>query len=275
MKYILNFFLLLFSLSISAQTNTYAGWINKSAKFIENNQLDSAAVALQSAMRLEPANENNAVLLLNLGILQRQLRLMDDAYISLTASLGSNPDPVLVLHNRASLLCDLGRFDEAMDDYNSIIKKQPSNVEAYYRRGLLFLEKNDRKNAETDFRTCEGIDSGSLFTRLSKALIFKLDDNWTEAEKIYTDIIKTEMRPNSTYYLNRAECYVNTDRFSKAAADLYAIENEEKENPYFYILRGRLRLDQFDKFAARADFEKAKKLGYDTELADKWIEKAK
>ncbi len=70
-------------------------------------------------------------------------------------------------------------------------------------------------------------------------------------------------------------CYVNTDRFSKAAADLYAIENEEKENPYFYILRGRLRLDQFDKFAARADFEKAKKLGYDTELADKWIEKAK
>lgn len=275
MKYILNFFLLLFSLSISAQTNTYAGWVNKSAKFIENNQLDSAAVALQSAMRLEPANENNAVLLLNLGILQRQLRLMDDAYISLTASLGSNPDPVLVLHNRASLLCDLGRFDEAMDDYNSIIKKQPSNVEAYYRRGLLFLEKNDRKNAETDFRTCEGIDSGSLFTRLSKALIFKLDDNWTEAEKIYTDIIKTEMRPNSTYYLNRAECYVNTDRFSKAAADLYAIENEEKENPYFYILRGRLRLDQFDKFAARADFEKAKKLGYDTELADKWIEKAK
>lgn len=275
MKYILNFFLLLFSLSISAQTNTYAGWINKSAKFIENNQLDSAAVALQSAMRLEPANENNAVLLLNLGILQRQLRLMDDAYISLTASLGSNPDPVLVLHNRASLLCDLGRFDEAMDDYNSIIKKQPSNVEAYYRRGLLFLEKNDRKDAETDFRTCEGIDSGSLFTRLSKALIFKLDDNWTEAEKIYTDIIKTEMRPNSTYYLNRAECYVNTDRFSKAAADLYAIENEEKENPYFYILRGRLRLDQFDKFAARADFEKAKKLGYDTELADKWIEKAK
>ncbi|HHV85097.1 MAG TPA: tetratricopeptide repeat protein [Petrimonas sp.] len=271
----MNFFLLLFSLSISAQTNTYAGWINKSAKFIENNQLDSAAVALQSAMRLEPANENNAVLLLNLGILQRQLRLMDDAYISLTASLGSNPDPVLVLHNRASLLCDLGRFDEAMDDYNSIIKKQPSNVEAYYRRGLLFLEKNDRKDAETDFRTCEGIDSGSLFTRLSKALIFKLDDNWTEAEKIYTDIIKTEMRPNSTYYLNRAECYVNTDRFSKAAADLYAIENEEKENPYFYILRGRLRLDQFDKFAARADFEKAKKLGYDTELADKWIEKAK
>jgi len=34
-------------------------------------------------------------------------------------------------------------------------------------------------------------------------------------------------------------------------------------------------LDQFDKFAARADFEKAKELGYDVELADKWIERAR
>ncbi|HBK40653.1 MAG TPA: hypothetical protein DDZ57_03670, partial [Porphyromonadaceae bacterium] len=89
MKYILNFLFLLFcSFSISAQTDTYNGWIDKSAKFIENNRLDSAAVALQKAMRLDPANENNAVLLLNLGILQRQLRQTDDAYISFTASLG-------------------------------------------------------------------------------------------------------------------------------------------------------------------------------------------
>ncbi|HBK40654.1 MAG TPA: hypothetical protein DD786_01950, partial [Porphyromonadaceae bacterium] len=118
-------------------------------------------------------------------------------------------------------------------------------------------------------------DPGNLFTKLSKALIFKLDDNWTEAEKIYTDIINTTVKPSSAYYLNRAECYVNTDRFSKAAADLHAVESDEKANPYFYVLRGRLRLDQFDKFAARVDFEKAKELGYDAELADKWIERAR
>ncbi len=275
MKYLTGLFAVFFYVSLSAQGNAYFEWVDKSAKHIENNQLDSAMYALQSAMKLDPANENNAVLLLNLGILQRQLRLTDDAYISLTAAIANNPDPILVLHNRASLLCDLNRFNEAMEDYNSIIRKQPSNVEAYYRRGLLFLEQNDRKSAEADFKTCESIDPNNLFTKLSKALIFKLDDNWTEAEKVYTDIINTETRINSVYYLNRAECYVNTDRFSKAAADLHTIENSEKENPYFYILRGRLRLDQFDKFAAKADFEKAKQLGYDTELANKWLERTK
>ena len=275
MKYLLSLIALFFALSLTAQSNTYFGWIDKSAKFIENNQLDSAMYALQSAMKLDPANESNAVLLLNLGIIQRQLRLPDDAYISLTASLANNPDPVLALHNRASLLVEQGRYDEAMEDYNAIIKQEPANVEAYYRRGLLFLEKNDPKNAQLDFTTCSAIDPNSLFTKLSKALLYKLDDNWVEAEKVYTDIIATETKTNSTFYLNRAECYVNTDRFSKAAADLHAIENEERNNPYFYILRGRVRLDQFDKFAAKADFEKAKQLGYDTELADNWIERAK
>ncbi len=275
MKYLLSLIALFFALSLTAQSNTYFGWIDKSAKFIENNQLDSALYALQSAMKLDPANESNTVLLLNLGIIQRQLRLPDDAYISLTASLANNPDPVLVLHNRASLLVEQGRYDEAMEDYNAIIKQEPANVEAYYRRGLLFLEKNDPKSAQLDFTTCSAIDPNSLFTKLSKALLYKLDDNWVEAEKVYTDIIATETKTNSTFYLNRAECYVNTDRFSKAAADLHAIENEERNNPYFYILRGRVRLDQFDKFAAKADFEKAKQLGYDTELADKWIERAK
>ncbi len=275
MKYLLSLIALFFALSLTAQSNTYFGWIDKSAKFIENNQLDSAMYALQSAMKLDPANESNTVLLLNLGIIQRQLRLPDDAYISLTASLANNPDPVLVLHNRASLLVEQGRYDEAMEDYNAIIKQEPANVEAYYRRGLLFLEKNDPKSAQLDFTTCSAIDPNSLFTKLSKALFYKLDDNWVEAEKVYTDIIATETKTNSTFYLNRAECYVNTDRFSKAAADLHAIENEERNNPYFYILRGRVRLDQFDKFAAKADFEKAKQLGYDTELADKWIERAK
>lgn len=254
-----------------SQSNSYYDWIDQSAIYLERNQLDSAAYSLQQAMKIDPANEKNRLLLLNLGILQRQMRLYDDAYISFTASMANNPDPVSALHGRASLLCDQNRYDEAMEDYNEIIKKDPENVEAYYRRGLLFLEEAEKEHAERDFKTCERIDPDDLFTKLSKALLLKLEDNWDEAEKIYTNIIDNEPRVLSSYYLNRAECYVNTDRFGKAAADLRVIEKDERENPYFYILRGRLRLDQYDKFAAKEDFEKAKALGYDAELSDKWI----
>lgn len=276
MKYTLT---LLFALLISAsgfsQSNAYNDWINKAAKHIEVNQLDSAAFALKKAMASDPANENNAVLLLNLGIVQRQLQLYDDAYISFTASLNASDNSPLVLHNRASLLVYLGRYGEAMEDYNAILKQDSSDVEAYYRRGLLYFENNDRTKATADFETAERVDAHHLFTKLSKALLYKLDANWSEAEKIYSDIISTEQDVNSVYYLNRAECYLNTAQFAKAAADIHSIEREQRDNPYLYILRGRLRLEQFDKFAAKADFEKAKEMGYDAEIADEWLKKTK
>lgn len=273
MKIIFTAILYFFAYALSAQSLDYMGWVDRSANHIEQNRLDSAAVALQKAMALEPANENNPVLLLNLGILQRQLGLYDDAYISFTASMGNNPLPDVVLHNRASLLCDMERFDEAMEDYNTLIRNYPEDVEAYYRRGLLFLEKNERAKAEDDFKASDAIDPDNMYTKLSKALLYKLDDNWEAAEKVYTSLMQSSSKVDPSFYLNRAECYVNTDQIFRASADLRAVEGSQKGNPYFYILRGRVRLAQFDKIAARADFRKAKELGYDTDIVNDWLKK--
>lgn len=273
MKIIFTAILYFFAYALSAQSLDYMGWVDRSANHIEQNRLDSAAVALQKAMALEPANENNPVLLLNLGILQRQLGLYDDAYISFTASMGNNPMPNVVLHNRASLLCDMEQFDEAMEDYDTLIRNYPEDVEAYYRRGLLFLEKNERSKAEADFKASDAIDPDNMYTKLSKALLYKLDDNWEAAEKVYTGLIQSSSKVDPSFYLNRAECYVNTDHIFRASADLRAVEGSQKGNPYFYILRGRVRLAQFDKIAARADFRKAKELGYDTDIVDGWLKK--
>ncbi|WP_298649551.1 tetratricopeptide repeat protein [uncultured Proteiniphilum sp.] len=274
MRIFLLLFIFLFPLlAMSLSGQNYEAWVDKSANFIEKNKLDSAAIALQKAMALEPANENNPVLLLNLGILQRQLGHYDDAFISFTASMANNPLSGVVLHNRASLLCDMERFDEAMEDYNTIILHYPEDVEAYYRRGLLFLEKNDRARAEADFKASEAIDTDNMYTKLSKALLYKLDDNWEAAEKIYTGLIQSSSTTDPSFYMNRAECYVNSDQIFRASADLRAVEGSQKENPYFYILRGRVRLVQFDKVAARADFQKAKELGYDTDIVNDWLKK--
>lgn len=265
--------LLVMSVQVKAQSLNYMGWVERSAKHIDNNNLDSAAISLQKAMKLDPANENNSVLLLNLGIIQRQLGNYDDAFISFTASLPNNPIPDIVLHNRASLFVELGRFDEAMEDYNSLISDYPDDIEAYYRRGVLFLEENNRVKAEADFRRSEEIDPNNMYTKLSKALLFKLDDKWELAEMVYTDLINSETNSDPSFYMNRAECYINNDKTLLASADLRSVELLQSENPYYYFLRGRVRLDQFDKLAAKADFEKAKSMGYDASIVDEWLKK--
>lgn len=266
--------LLVVSVQLNGQSLNYMEWIDRSATHIDNNNLDSAAISLQRAMRLDPANENNSVLLLNLGIMQRQLGEYDDAYISFTASLPNNPIPDIVLHNRASLLVELGRFDEAMEDYNLLINDYPDDIEAYYRRGVLFLEENNRVKAEADFRKSEQIDPNNMYTKLSKALIFKLDNKWGLAEMVYTDLINSEPNPDPSFYMNRAESYINNGKTLLASADLRSVELSQRNNPYYYFLRGRVRLEQFDKKAAKSDFEKAKSMGYDDLIVNEWLKKA-
>lgn len=269
------FLFFLFSITFSSIAQTYEQWIGKSVDHIERNRLDSAEYTLKKALQTDPSNPNNASLLMSLGVIQRESGRYEDAYMTFTAALNNYPDSKLVLHNRAALLCDMERYDEALNDYSEILRLDPSNVQAYYRRGVLHLERKQRDLAEADFRKAQQIDPDNMYALLSNALIYKLDDNWTEAEKMYSRLIDKNENVTSTFYLNRAECYVNTNQIFKASADLKSAEPGERQNPYFYFLRGRVRLAQYDKLAAKADFEKAKQLGYAPEIADEWIKKAK
>ena len=67
MKYSITVVLCMASFSLFSQSVDYKRWIERSADFIELNQLDGAAFALRKAMSMEPANKNNGALLLNLG----------------------------------------------------------------------------------------------------------------------------------------------------------------------------------------------------------------
>ena len=240
---------------------SYEEWVHRAASHIESDKFDSAAVALQRAMTLDPANENNPVLLLNLGVIQRELGQYDDAYISFTAAMPNNPMTKVVLHCRASLLSEMNRFDESIEDYSSIIRQFPDDVEAYYRRGVLFLEKSNRRKGEADFVKAHEIDPEHFYTQLSRALLYKLEDDWEAAEKIYSRLIDEEPNPDPSILLNRAECYVHMGQMFRAVGRFAHCGTSSKGESYFYFLRGRVRLEQFDKMAARADFEQAKEMG--------------
>lgn len=265
--------ILFFLIPFAITGQNYQAYVDHAARHIEAERLDSAAIFLQRAMSHDPKNENNPVLLLNLGIIQRELGNTDDAYISFTAALANNPIPEVVLHRRASLLSEIGNYEEAIEDYTSLIRLHPNDVEAYYRRGVLYLEQHNRLKGEADFLKANELDPDNFFTHLSKALLFKLEDDWEAAEKIYTGLLESEPNPDPSILLNRAECYVHTGQTLRASADLIAVESSQRNNPYFYFLRGIVRLDQFDKVAAKADFEKAKSMGYDSDIVSEWLRK--
>ena len=251
---------------------TYKQWVAKSADYMEQNQLDSAEYALNQAIMSDPKNKNNPWLMTSLGSIQQLLGKYEAAYISLTAALNKNPESAFVLHQRADLLMDMERWDDARADYNTILKNDSLDIEALYNRGMLKLEAKDRVGAQKDFEVAEKHGEFSPYGLLGKALIHRLDEEWEEAEKIYTSILN-EYPQMTDIYLKRAECYLHLDQLSKLSADLQAVASTEFANPTYYFLRGQMRLKQFDKMAAKSDFEKAQELGMESELLNPWIGK--
>ena len=262
-----------FGFAQSLKPKTYTQWITKSADYIEKNKLDSAEYALNQALISDPNNKNNSWILTSMSTIQQHQGKMDAAYMSITAALNKHPKAVFMLHQRASLLMEMQKWAEAKEDYNTILSVDSLDVEALYNRGVLKLETKDRVGAERDFDVAERNGEFTPYGLLGKALIYRLDDNWEGAEKIYTSVLNTYPAMTSLY-LKRAECYLNLNETSKLAADLQAAAPTAFDNPTYYFLRGQMRLKQFDKTAAKSDFQKAKDLGMDSELIQPWIKRA-
>lgn len=209
----------------------------------------------------------------SLSTIQQHQGKMDAAYMSITAALNKHPKAVFLLHQRASLLMEMQKWDEAKEDYNTILSIDSLDVDALYNRGVLKLKVKDRAGAEKDFEVAERNGEFSPYGLLGKALIYRLDENWEGAEKIYTSVL-TAYPDMTNLYLKRAECYLNLNKISQLTADLQAAAPIEFDNPTYYFLRGQMRLKQFDKTAAKADFQKAKDLGMESELLQPWIKRA-
>lgn len=251
---------------------TYTQWVSKSADYIESNKLDSAEYALNQALINDPDNKNNTWILTSLSTIQQSLGKYDAAYISVTAALNQLPKSVFILHQRANLYREMERWDDAKEDYNAILAIDSIDVEALYHRGVLNLEAKNKVAAEKDFEMAERHGEFSPYGLLGKALLYRLDENWEEAEKIYTLLLKNDPSMKELY-IKRAECYLNLDQQSRLAADLMAAASTEFDNPMYYFLRGQLRLKQFDKLEARNDFKRARDLGMDQERLSPWLKK--
>lgn len=252
-------------LTFSVFSQTYEELVSKSMDYIESKDYAAAEITLQEAMRKEPANEGNILLLSNLGTIQRKLGKKQEALVSYSSALGKYPKAIFALQNRAALFCELDSLQAAKRDYTLILSIDPNNMDALYSRGLIFLAEKNFLAAETDFEQMLTINPNNVQALSSIAFLLKSKEDWNAAEEKYTDLIyKYKSQP--VFYVNRAECYLQLKKLSRAKDDLNKAKQLGYEDALLYILRGQFYLQQYDKLSAKQDFTKAQELGADKEL---------
>lgn len=259
---------LFFTVQISAQT--YQEWVEKSCDYIDKGDLVSAEECLKSAMRLEPGNAMNFALLSNLGTLQRRQGKLQDALVSYTAALSRHPRSITILENRASLYSEMGETEKALNDYNVLLSIEPDDQEALFSRGMLFLQTKNYLSAEQDFDRILEVNEKSVRGRLGHAILEKLRGNYDFSERILNYLIK-EMPREWILYEERADLYFLMGKNARAMADISRLFAETTPTASLYVLRGKVKIAQFERESAAKDFEKARELGYDSDVIDELL----
>ncbi len=258
---------------LNTQAQTYQQWVEKSVEAVEKKDYQTAQTALKQALVQEPANPNNTLLLINLGTVQRYLKLYAEALNSYNAALAKYPDNVGMLHSRASLYCEMEKWNEALLDYNHILHTDKNNYQAYGQRAMLLVQQKKYSEAYADYAKLEELKPNLPDGLMGKALIAKMEQKWSEAEEIYTTLTY-RYKNRGDLYAHRAECYLHLNKLARTQQDIEKAISLNYTDPYVYVLRGQLRLKQYDKGAAVKDFLQAKSLGYNPSVIDEYIRSA-
>ena len=231
---------------------TYEKFVEKSFDFLDKNDLVSAEESLRAAMHLEPGNPNNYALLMNLGTIQRRQGKLEDALLSYTAALSRHPNNEAILENRAGLYTEMGEIEKATNDYNALLILNPHHQEALYCRAMLHLQHKNYLLAEQDFDKILEVNEKSVKGRLGHAM----PREWI-------------------LYEGRADLYFMMGKNARAMADINRIFVESTPTAALYVLRGKVKLAQYEKASAALDFKKAEDMGYDKTTIDELMKMAR
>lgn len=264
---------LFLSFAVMGQT-PYDTWVQRSFVALEADSTAQAEDYLKKALRLEPANPQNFMLLTNLGTIQRQLKKYDDALLSYSSALMIVPKSIPLLTSRAALYSEMEQWEKAEEDYTTILYIEEDNEEALYRRGFIRFEEGDTIGARTDFERIIKENKISSKGRLGIAVLLKAAGNYAMAAEMYSQVIKVNPK-QAELYLKRAEVYYLDGKLSKGINDINQSIELRNDDPLAYVIRGRLRFAQYDKLSARKDFIYAKELGFRDPVLDEWIKKCK
>jgi len=233
--------------------------IGQSEQALENQDYEAAGLRLVEAMGMEPDNPLNVALLSNLGIIYFYQDKDSLALEVLDKVIERSPRLVAGHENKARVLTALRRDREAYDEYAAIIAIDSLNTNARYYHGMMALYGGDRHTAETDFAVLERVIPKARITYTAMGTLYSMTGREREAIHYFRKLIEVE--PAAEYYASLAGCYLAVDDLNSASETLGRAMERYPDDPELYYYRAWLNRDRYEYDAARADADRAIKLG--------------
>lgn len=195
----------------------------------------------------------------HLGRPMAALRLVTDGIARLDEQLGPDEHQLhrsVLRHNRAQVLVGLGRPDEALADYRTVIATDPRYPEYHFELGNLLraMGRDDEARAEYETAMRLGPPFAELYCNRGN---LHLDNGRTDAALADFDYV-LELDPTFVpAYLNRAGIHAERGELDPAERDAVAGLRFAPDNPYLHAILGQVHTERGDHAAAAADFDRA------------------
>ena len=251
---------LVLPLALFAQAQSQELWADKAYAYVAQDSLRQAEECFAKAIESATTVGQRAMLLANLGTVQRRRGRVHEAVETYTQALALSPMDATLLMHRAIAYMTLGNDDKAYVDLCNVLDKQSANVEALYYRAFIYTNRREYGAARTDYKRLLAIEPDHDNALLGLALLDQREGRLQAAELQLTVLIE-RYPENASYLQARADILAEQQLFDLALLDLEAAIMLQPGDAHLYVARAELYLKMKRRTAAKADLDRAVALG--------------
>lgn len=255
--------------SVTLGGSVYMKKIDEADKACNDGKWFDAERAILDALKAEPTNPSNILLLSNLGMIRYYMGLDSLAIETLNEAHEIAPASVTILANRARIHMATGNEREAYNDYSRIIRLDSLETSARLHHCLLSLRRHDFRTAQRDFGFMERNSPSAIETQIAGAAVLSGTGQYQEAIPYYSRVIKERKERG---ILRRPRLLLSHDRRASGSVrrHQFGARSESRRRRALSLPRG-LEQDAFPPGDAEADARKAVELGVDKARAMQYL----
>ena len=253
-------------MAVSAAAQSEADLPGPYLRIVE--QADSACVKADwplaeslflKAMRMEPANPSNVLLMSNLGMVRFYQGNDSMALSTLDDALRMAPNATVLIANRAKVLSAMGRQSDALADWERVLAIDSLNVDALYFHVLATIGSGDSVSSVADLQRLELLAPGDVRTNFAKATFLTSRGLYAQAVGPLRKVV--EASPRAEHYASLAIAHIMSGSLSEAADDIARGLEIDPAYGELYLYRALLNKLRYRPADARADAQRAVSLG--------------
>jgi lipoprotein NlpI len=199
---------------------------------------------------------------MNRGVAYQVLGKFEEALADFNAAILLNPSDAEAYSSRGSLFKQIGRPDAALEDYTISIMLNSFNAHVYNNRANVYGQIGQFDNELADYDRAIALDPSYAAAYNNRGMVFVKTGRFNRAIEDFNRFIALDP-DNAEAYSNRGIAYALTGQYDAALKDFNTALALSQDFAEAYFNRGRLYSKEGRTELARADYQKACDLHYE------------